>query len=390
MSTNQLFSRCPILLNGLTGLILTLAIPGNSGCSDSTKEPEALVRDLGSSDFIAREGAQKELAKLGTAALAAIRGGLQSADPEVKRRCELLITQIDDAEWARKAAAYVADRKGKRPPNLPLVKEYEKVAGTGQGARKLFAEALRTNGPFLQSVAEAKDHGLQAYEARCRALFVPEKLLSDGVKIKQGDLASLLLVSIYLKKDSATWKDHANVSHLLGNPGLNEAIKDNETGKAMSALLVTWADAQSATDVQLLQYFLCFVHASDFKDGLKIARKLIKDKDASPLNLRTFAVVVLDKVGGKDSTKEVMKLWDDETKLLTPTEGSTACICDQALGASIRRSGKVPKDYKLNEMSVRLKAPGDTAIDITLYWFASEDERKEIVKKWKDTADNSE
>lgn len=382
--------RFPVLFRCLTGLILALAIPSDGRCSDATKKPEALVKDLGSSDFTSREVAQKELAKLGNAALAAIRVGLQSDDPEVKRRCELLVTQIEDAEWARKAEGYLADREDKRPHDLPLAKEYEKVAGTDLCARKLFAEALRTNGPFLQSVSQAKDHGRQAYEARCRSLFVPGDGLTEVAKIKPGDLASLLLASVSLKKDSGMWKDPANFSHLLGDPGLKEAIKDKEIGKALSTLLVSWADAQSVADVQILQYFLCFVYASDFKDGLKIVRKLIKDKDASPLNLRTLAIAVLVKVGGKDSAKEVRKLWDDETKLLTPKEGRDACICDQALGATIRNSGKDPKDYKINEMPVRLRAPGNTALDITLYWFDSEDERKETVKKWKDTAGDNE
>lgn len=54
-----------------------------------------LVRLLGSDDFNEREEAMKRLDELGADALDAVRAGLKSDDPEVVRRCQELLRQIE-------------------------------------------------------------------------------------------------------------------------------------------------------------------------------------------------------------------------------------------------------------------------------------------------------
>jgi hypothetical protein len=115
----------------------------------------ALVKQLGSPRFAEREAAVKAPVKLGPAALPAVRAGLRSGEPEVKARCGQLLPQLEQADWALKSDAHLADHDGKGRHDLPLRETYEKLAGTDPAARKLYAEMLRTSGPLLRRMADA-------------------------------------------------------------------------------------------------------------------------------------------------------------------------------------------------------------------------------------------
>jgi hypothetical protein len=59
------------------------------------KQMDRLIHQLGSDDFEEREAASKELSSLGRLALKAIRQSAKSEIPEVRRRLEILLEEID-------------------------------------------------------------------------------------------------------------------------------------------------------------------------------------------------------------------------------------------------------------------------------------------------------
>lgn len=72
---------------------------------DGASQPDASdlrrwVADLGAEDWISRERAQAVLADIGRPALAAIRDGAESRDPETRVRCVRLLSELDrPARW---------------------------------------------------------------------------------------------------------------------------------------------------------------------------------------------------------------------------------------------------------------------------------------------------
>jgi hypothetical protein len=345
----------------------------------------ALVEQLASSAFADREVAQKELLKLGPAALPALCNGLKSQDLEVRRRCEQLVALIEKGEWSRKADAYAADRAGTQRHDLPLQAPYEKLVGTGPAARKLFAECVRTNGPFLQQVASARGPGLAVLQVRCREFHASMDPEGDAQKLKAGDLATLLIASIHLKDEGSNWQEPTSVAHLLGSPGFRQAVQNRKTGEAFRRLLLAWVQSRGAADVLAQQCFLHFVQHAEFKEGLAVVQALVQDKNANPVNIRAVGLAVLGKIGGKDAAPALEKLWSEETALFTAPDdsGAQGRLGDQALAASMRLAGKDPKAYGMAVFEVTLKGPGNTAWQAPIQWFTSDEDRRAALRRWK-------
>ncbi len=352
----------------LLGLSVALAAPA--------EDAAGLVRKLGSSRFEERKAAEEGLLRLGPAALPAVRAGLKSDDPEVRSRCRGLVTRIEVEDRARRADAYAADVEGKGRHDLPLREDYEKLAGTGPAARQLFAEIIRANEPLLRKVAADRDRGRDAYRQECREL-------SEAGKAGTGQLAALLLVSLVLKEDRADLKEPTCFAHLLGDPGLGEAVRDRKLGKAFGRLLLEWAGRQDVKRWTSVQFFLAFVYQEGWKDGLPAVRRVIRAKEGGPM--RALAVTVFGKVGGKDVAAELEKLWGDETILFDSPDKhrAKAHMGDQALAASIRLEGKGPKDYGVEHMDLILRGPNNQIWNAPIHWFISDADRKAALKKWK-------
>ena len=60
-----------------------------------TDEPTILTARLGSDEFTVREAAARQLERLGSTALPALRAACKSADPEVRRRADALVERIE-------------------------------------------------------------------------------------------------------------------------------------------------------------------------------------------------------------------------------------------------------------------------------------------------------
>jgi hypothetical protein len=203
---------------------------------------------------------------------------------------------------------------------------------------------------------------------------------------RAADLAVALLAGVILKEDPAKGWEAAGVALLLGNPGLVKAVKDREGGKALRRLLLAWAEGRRVDDVTSLHYFLCFVCTTGFEEGLPLVRRLVRDKDASPVNLRAAGVAVLGRLGGKDTDAELQKLWEDESLLFkAPQGGHPARLCDQAMAASLRRAGKDPKDYRVVELQVAFKGTGGV-VSLPVHWFTSDEDRCASRKRCKELA----
>jgi hypothetical protein len=338
------------------------------------EEAAELVRKLGSARFEDRKAAEEGLRQLGPAALPAVWAGLKSDDPEVRSRCRRLVPQIEVEDRARRADAYAADVEGKGRHDLPLREEYEKLAGTSPAARRLFAEIIRANEPLLRKVAADRAKGRDTYQAECRAIL-------DAGKAGTGQLAAVLLVSVVLKEDRLDWTGPTCFAHLLGNPGMREAVRDRKLGKPLGRLLLAWGVRQDVTRWSSVQCFLAFVYREEWKDGLPVVRRAIRAKQAG--HASALAVTVFGKVGGKQVVAELERLWNDETVLFTSPNKHQTRLGDQALAASIRLEGKDPKDYGLVQMDLTLRGPNNTAWQAPIYSFASDADRKAALKKWK-------
>src|SRR5262249_52827188 len=79
----------------LAGCLVALAAAQEpKPATEPDRKIEQLIEQLGSSKFRVRETAAKELLALGKRAIPALRKALQSTDPDVRLRAQLLLNQI--------------------------------------------------------------------------------------------------------------------------------------------------------------------------------------------------------------------------------------------------------------------------------------------------------
>jgi hypothetical protein len=375
----------------VSGVLLSLSSQPVECDSETVNRDSSLVRQLGSLDFEIREAAQWDLLRLGVQVLPALRDGLLSNDLEIKHRCAWLIPAIEQAEWSRKAEAYEADHKGAHKHDLPLQNEYENLVGTDPSARKLYSEIMRTNGTFLQRVADAHDRGRGAFERRCRELYpMWNHKAQELVKVCSGDLAALLLVGAVFKVDAVYHVDQPNpqgkrnhIVDLLGNPGVGEAVRSKKVGKAVSRLLVAWAESRDFLEPFFLHHFLFFVYTENFKEGLVVVRRVIqKESVFEP----AVGIAVLAKVGGKDVADELEMLWGDQRVLLHShrMDDGEFRLGDQALAESMRSAGEDPTEFGMVDLPALMLKPGEDFWTVPVYGFVSDEDRRKALKEWKD------
>jgi hypothetical protein len=95
-----------------------MAAPASDDKKASTADPEHLVQQLGSAKHAEREAAAKALNALGATALAALREGIKSNDPEIRRRAGDLLANVE--RQAASAAAMVPTKVRLKAAGVPL------------------------------------------------------------------------------------------------------------------------------------------------------------------------------------------------------------------------------------------------------------------------------
>src|SRR5205823_5569939 len=111
---------------------------------------------LGASTFDEREEAARQLLHLGPRAVPALREGLKSPDPEVRRRCGALLPAVLRSDEDRRLDAFLRDGSLKGAP-LPGWAALKKNAGDDRVARLLYAELYRGHRGVLEALHKGSD-----------------------------------------------------------------------------------------------------------------------------------------------------------------------------------------------------------------------------------------
>src|SRR5437870_3283502 len=98
-------------------LLACLLLCPLSALAEAPPSPAELVRQLGDDSFEVRREAGEKLVALGAAAESAVRAGLKSADPEVRRQCRLLLPRLLAADREARFKAFLADTEDRQKHN---------------------------------------------------------------------------------------------------------------------------------------------------------------------------------------------------------------------------------------------------------------------------------
>lgn len=368
--------------------------PGDEGTPEYEKAT-TLVKQLGHPRFAVREAAGKQLVEMGAAAVAALTAGTRADDEEVRARCTALLPQAKAADWARRAAAYLADTDGKQTHDLPMLAGWEKVTGKPDaGTRKLYAEVLRTSGELLDAVAANPKDARTRLNERTAQLLSRVRSVKGQVEAEAGELAALFFIEVWSGDTThaagarRALARSSSPAALLSNPAWPKALDAAETGPVLRRLLAKWAGTREPRDYQAHQRFAMLVTKKPFPEAVPVLAAVAGNKAADVLSARAVAVHALGKAGGTEAAAALTDLLSDTTEVFRGGPTGEHRLGDMALAALVQMHGKKLSDYGLNSnIGIGFASePGEEAVMLSLAGFTNPEQRTKAVRKWKDEA----
>lgn len=213
--------------------------------SEVDEKARELVRQLGDSDFVSREEAQRDLRELGRLALPALRDGIETSDvPEVARRCELLIPRAYTLDIRARVDCFSADVGGKFKHDLPGADEFFAITGRSEAANKLYRDLLLSpNRDLLTLVGGPEDEVAQVAAGR-RAELNPRPVGGVRKLADAADVIALLFVETTIP-DRGGGVGVNSPTYLLTAGSLRTALDTDPRKEAMAAIAVKWFDTRT-------------------------------------------------------------------------------------------------------------------------------------------------
>jgi hypothetical protein len=399
------------LVSGSLAVLLaavTLAGPVRAGGSANLPQQRKmleLVRQLGATDFQAREQASKELFQIGLPAKQALLEGSKDSDLEVRRRCRDLLPEILEADRQARLTAFIADKEGKQKHDLPGWERYRKIAGADAAARQFFVEIQQADTGFLRDVERElepaseptltelpksedgprrerdKNRAGDLCGGMCQGLF--QKLyggpFAGNRQVGLAEIAPLLLV--LSDRDVRMPEQQRYLVFNLLYQQTSQNLLRNRGPSPFKKIVLAWMERQ-ADDELGLQSVFNLVNQLDIKEGLDLALRTIRDKKLKGLMLAS-ALTTVGKLGAKEELPVLERYLADQTVIgnfnLGTVRGTTQ-VRDAALAMLVRLTKQSHKDYGFAISQYNNEHLMSYA---NFLGFSSDEQRDKAFGKWK-------
>jgi hypothetical protein len=346
-----------------------------------------LIADLGSPSFKIREKAATELVRLGSAAVDALRKGVNDPDTEIGERCKKLLPQALDFHLQEQINSFLAKPDGPIPEDLPGLRRWLTIAGTSKESRELYASMVKDQRRVLIDVESNPEGTLQRYQAFCRDVAARSRLgpVADG--LGEQVTRSELLLFLFLGSDPICRKGntvvYAQAILFLNSPHLTGMLSGAGASDASKKIFLSWLEGERY--LTLVRRGFQLAANADLKEAAPLALKVATDK-TSPPSTRSYALLGAAKLFKAADVKDLEKFMDDKTvvgRTALNGEQMTTEIRDIALGIALQATGQQPADYGFERFR---NAPGGVSVSY-FYYALSEKKREEAHKKWQEWKD---
>jgi hypothetical protein len=397
-------SVSPPAVPAVTSTVSSPTAEAKAAAPASTKGQTAddiptLIAKLGNDLFTVRESASNQLAKQGIAARSQLQAALESPDAEVRFRARRILAVVVEADFQRRLSAFSADVDGKLNLSMPGWTAFKRLVGSDQAARDVFVEMQQANAPLLEAYEQGPKQG--AEKLRALAAAEPTVNIGRGRTIVQptvsnlGAILSWLFVAsdpdVQLSDDITSYAmqlPNNRVFQEAALPNSRDASSQREVCRKILGHWVARDDLNSALVMSNLSYAATF----DLKEGVVPAVSILKQPQ-SPTNMKSSALLVLAKFGGKEQLPLVEPLLQDHelcfgnqfmgaaNQPMTPANQITPVqLSDVALFTTILLSDQDPKKFgfvRFHSAQRELLNPNSAA-------FASDKDREGAFQKWQE------
>ena len=371
------------------------ALPEAKSAGDgvTTAEVSALVEQLGSDDFTLRENASEKLAAVGLPAKSALLAGLKHSDPEVKRRCRLLLADVLEQDYKLQLKNFIDDKTNQQTHDLPGWKYFQKRIGSDKEARELFIQIQQAE-PGLIASAETDDFAAEA-ALKMRFFQVYSDISNRDRNLRKnpsvGTIAALLFVStderIKLPEKLISYSYWPQVIFSTNFRNMLGQTKNAKRNTAALKLLGHWIERPSKINllIQKLRYAVQY----KLPAGLTAALKAIEDDPNLAPGYKSYALMTIGQIGGKPYMAKLNEYLDDRglcgTRVLNEKRMEIQ-IRDVCLAWLIHLTGQDHNAYGQPNAKTtfdRLKRSPSSYLSPSYFYFSSEQAREKAFEKWK-------
>lgn len=317
-----------------------------------TPPPGELIRLLGSEVFREREQATETLERLGVGARDAILGGLKSEDPEVVRRCRLILPMVESKEMETLIQKLSSPNFNPEELNVPGWTRFKEMMGSGAAERKLFVEICKADLPLLRDVERKPELGFDLIQAKCvlvqRNFQAPAG--SGVAQVAEGELAAILFCATNPKVRIPPASLHV-INNLLYNNSVRSAVTSAADGSPLRKLVSLWLSFP--TDPAILVQNLYIASNLKLKESVDLAVRVLAPKDPKGLigvnaHQKSVAIISVGTMGNKTHIPILQNYLADDaivTNFQFNKERGTTQVNDCALAMLVHLTGQSHKDY---------------------------------------------
>lgn len=372
------------------GLSLVLSALCQSGRAAPTDTPDQeavrrattlLVKQLGDEEFTVRETAAEKLTRLGLAARPELEEGTKDADREIRYRCERILAQVRQFDFALRIEAFSNDRNSENDHGLPGWRRFRKVAGDDVSTRSLFVEMLKADPDTLAAVEKDPKGAGESVQVRLQQLQQLTQFQSSQLPL--GNIAVLLFLAVD-EDISLSPQSVQLMSNLFQQQSFHTVMQGGPRRELLAKLLGAWI--KRTDDFNIYQgLYLAMQH--NIPEGLTLAeRVLTKRANNAILNqpyMRQQAIFALAKFGGEKQIALLEPILEDKVVVFPKQQNVPffeAQMRDVALAGLVHLSKQNLKDFGFEKAEIN----PTTIFTVHTLGFESEEKRAAALKKWQD------
>lgn len=381
----------------------------------------ALVRQLGSDDYLEREQAQAELARMGRLARPALQEALANhPDPEIRHRCATLLPAAIDDDLKARLAVFLADTAGRYDHHLPGWDRFRTAACNEwrwcgwllrsdrqllPAARQLYAEMLGSassrdllfalDDPTAQLTALAAERRQELILARFpRNIVINGQSVATHVSrpITLADWITLVLIELHLPNAGSNPRLPQFTSAMVGSPLSVNLRQQDDRGQVVRNLIAQWC--LSRRDPQELYYLLNNLPNLNLSSlAQPLAQRLLLHP-AAPTGYKRLALQRLVAETQPGQLLPVLESLFHDQSVLTNTvlvrvvngqqqrDAITIELRDAALAIAIYLCDRNPTDYGFVDRMPQQGRNGNTNLLPDRYYFRDDATRQQAFQRW--------
>ncbi len=377
----------------------TWAIEPPSAPPQRTKfKPADVVERLGDRSFAVREGATLWLTGLGLQCRAELEAGLDHADPEVRRRCRQILSDVLYDDLQKRIDRFAAGQPGPPKIDLPGWNEYQQVYGDTTQSRQLFIAMLREEPALMDAFDLGGEILVATLRQRLGQLYRGQTARVPAYR-SEATMGSIAAVLFVVSQTADTLPDDILSSLALASvaqqSGFANELRGGNSKDTARKLFGRWLMVPSGRINDLQKLRLAIMH--DIRpEGAEMAVQIFSAPEgpgAIQAQTKATCIEAIARLGGKSCAALLKPALEDETVCMTmgvnrngKVEQIQIQVRDVAIAWLVELTGQNHAEYGMpnaKQWFEQIRKSRTAGINFSMFVYKSPADRDKALAKWR-------